>query len=247
MDNPELFEKKLKTAKKIRKIIQEEYRADYNRKKTHFKNITGLDGNEVLKHLVDMKHYASGGYPSENSLPYHEILLKKFIIFFKFFHFLGWEKEFIHDYLSEYGIKVEIEKGCGIVNTKFDEDQLEEVSEIDAETIAASKDLKSFLESMILYCDDLQSHICNHSNQIKRGIAKIVKEECGIKTGHFTSTVMFEYKKDVEKEKAALKGKDDNLIKLNTNLAKDAESFNDMNEIKKKDLLKKQFYCQYKV
>jgi hypothetical protein len=234
MKNKEVFDKGLKKATKIRTIIQDELRADYNTKKRLFKRTTNLDGNEVLKHLTNMLHYRAGGYPSQNSLPQHHELMNKFIVFFKFFSFLGWDKEFIHDYLKDYGIEVKILPGFEVDDYELDEDhkiKIKEVAEMEVDTF------KQFLENLILYCDNLQSGICNYSNQIKRDIADNIKEECDVKKGHFTSTVMFEYRKEKERIKAEKKGKDDNLVKLKDKLDSDVTSFNEMAEVKAKDIL----------
>lgn len=216
MKNKESFIEKLAKGVEIRTYIQDTLRAVYNVYKKCFQKVSGEDA-KILKHLVDMYHYAGGGYPNENSQAKHEELMDRFAWFVKYFEFMGMRDTFVDKYLLEqHGIKVSA--ASKIQNFKLTQGQINYCKRQLGDNCIKMElgiDFKEFLKQILLYCDQVQGQICDQSNEIKRDLAPAVEEECVIKRGDFTSAVMFNYRnsthrvtvKDIERIKYATRSR----------------------------------------
>lgn len=224
MKKQEIFDTKLEQATEIRTHIQDDLRVAYAELKYIFESFTGQPG-KVLKHVTDMYHYKSGGYPNENSAPKHQELIERFAWMVHWFDLIGFSHLYKEE-LEKYGITLEIEPVECITN-EGEEDEtsinypLENppvVAEA-LEVLQTDDRIKPHLpkkqgpvkfgqaiRAIVLACDGIQGEICANSNIIKKELAPLVEQNCEIGKGDFSSSVMVNYHKTtgrVTKKKVA--------------------------------------------
>lgn len=216
MKKEEVFNEKLETATEIRTHIQDDLRAKYSELKIMFEAFTGQKG-KLLKHVTDMYHYRYGGYPNENSAPKHFELIERFAWMVHFFNIIGFSRQY-KEVLDQFGISLKIDPEYVLCVNGAEDDEaggdplpmppgtdlvvpaaleaLLESPEIAAhlpkhKQITVAQALRAF----VLACDVLQGAICQQSNVIKKELAPAVEQQCEIRKGDFTSSVMVNYHK----------------------------------------------------
>jgi hypothetical protein len=197
MKQQEVFDAKLEAATEIRTHIQDELRATYTLFKQLFEVLTGQPG-KVLKHVVDMYHYREGGYPNANSAPKHQELVERFAWMVHWFNFVGLSGQYKEE-LKKYGIYLNIDQTFKIGNRPIEPEALEALQEYPefAKRLKSNKpvDFRLAIRAFLFACDELQGTICKQSNVIKHELAPEVEQQCEIRKGDFTSSIMVNYHK----------------------------------------------------
>lgn len=155
---------------------------------------------KVFKLISDMFYY-DGGYPSENSEPKLDVLIRNFAKLYKYFKLI--ENNDIDEKLKKYKINISIDEN-EFKNEEFTNknEKYSEFIELWKEIDPSKTDIlnkKFIINTLLDRAHEKQQTICQLADTIKIDDANIIKEKCEIVKPAYIKAVNLKYKKMLEK------------------------------------------------
>lgn len=199
----EIYIEELNEAASTRYELNEIHHKEMNTAVKLFADAFGQNRKDLI--FVKNSLFYKGGYPSENTPPRLETLVKQMATIVKYFQYSGKMHE-LDPYLSQYGLKVSFEDSSffdeiDVPVSQLDKKKINKIKQSynalfhpENEDEVFSLNKKSIFTKVLDFMMDKQHVICAKADSIKLEAAEKIEEECDIKKPNFIKAVYLKYK-----------------------------------------------------